>query len=678
VTEGQFEQAPWRHGEEVASYEYHDAEGGHVYTIRRYEHPEHGWKTFRPYLPGKRRAGLGKQERVLYRLPKVIEQVDDGETVFVVEGEKDVHSLEEHGLVATTSGSTSTWKDRYSDRLADAGVVVIPDNDEPGMDYAKDVAGGCYEEAKWVRVVELDDVPTDGGDVTDWFARGHDKDELEELVQATEEWEPLNDEVGEEVETASLPDPPEEQADHFWFYDSDAGRYKVDRTAFIEFLQVHGFGKFYAESDRDSMLVRVTDNIVERTSREKIKDFTLQYVQGLQLENEAEVVDALLRGANVYFSEALFEFLSPLDLNFHRDTAEKGFFYYQNGFVEVTAEGYELHPYSEMSGVIWKDQIVERDFKDLSGSDIDEWDWALHLANVAGHEKQRRDAIWSALGYLQHGYKDPAVTKAVVFMDEEDSEVEDGRTGKSLTAKALQKTKSVVRVDGRNFSFDSRFAFQEVQLDHEVVDFNDVHERFPFGRLFSVITDDMPVEPKNQDRFTIPFEDSPKFILSTNYVIEGRGASFEDRTFQIEFADYYGPDHTPEDEFGRRLFDDWDAEEWRRFDNIMVGCVAHYLKHGLVEYEHVNVAHRRLKQQTCPDFAQWAVGFIEQGREYEKDALWRTFREAYEPDYEDLSKRKFGYWLSDFARIHELDKDERRPRQGGQRVPYITFRPNNR
>jgi hypothetical protein len=110
----------------------------------------------------------------------------------------------------------------------------------------------------------------------------------------------------------------------------------------------------------------------------------------------------------------------------------------------------------------------------------------------------------------------------------------------------------------------------------------------------------------------------------------------------------------------------------------MVGCVAHYLKHGLVEYEHVNVAHRRLKQQTCPDFAQWAVGFIEQGREYEKDALWRTFREAYEPDYEDLSKRKFGYWLSDFARIHELDKDERRPRQGGQRVPYITFRPNNR
>jgi hypothetical protein len=498
---------------------------------------------------------------------------------------------------------------------------------------------------------------------------------LEGLIQSTEKWTPENDDQNER-QPASIPHSSSEQPDHFWFYDEDAGRYKVDRAAFRGFLVDHGFGKFYGESDQDSMLVRVTDNIVERTSREKIKDFTLQHVHGLGLDNETEVVDCLLRGANVYFSEALFEFLPPLDLEFHRDTAEKAFFYYRNGFVEVTADGYELRPYSELSGVIWKDQIVDREFEELDGPEVQESDWAKHLENIAGHEEQRHAAVWSALGYLQHGYKDPAVTKAVIFMDEEDSEVEDGRTGKSLTAKALQKTQSVVRVDGRNFSFDSRFAFQEVQLDHEVVDFNDVRERFPFGRLFSVITDDMPVEPKGQDRFTIPFEDSPKFVLSTNYVIEGRGASFEDRTFQIEFADYYGPEHTPEDEFDRRLFDGWGQDEWARFDNIMVGCVAHYLQYGLVDYEHVNVDYRRLKQQTCPDFAEWATGFIEQGREYEKDALWRTFREAYEPDYEDLKKRKFGYWLSDFARINNLEKKVRRPRKDGKRVPFITFRSN--
>jgi hypothetical protein len=265
------------------------------------------------------------------------------------------------------------------------------------------------------------------------------------------------------------------------------------------------------------------------------------------------------------------------------------------------------------------------------------------------------------------------VTKAVIFMDEKVTDVAEGRTGKSLTSEALQYTCSHLRVDGRNFSFDSRFAFQEVSLDTQVIDFNDARERFPFERLFSLITDDFPVERKGRDRVTIPFQDSPKFLLSTNYVIEGNGASFDDRTHQVEFADYYGTEHTPIDEFGHRLFDGWGEQEWARFDNIMVGCVSHYLEHGLVGYEQVNVDYRQLKQSTCPDFAEWALDFIESGREYEKEALWRTFREDYAPDYDDLSKRKFGYWLADFARIYDLEKTESKRRANGSRSRYVTF-----
>ncbi|CBH22707.1 conserved hypothetical protein containing phage/plasmid primase P4, C-terminal domain (plasmid) [Salinibacter ruber M8] len=203
VTEEQFERAPWKHGEEIAAYEYHNADGAHVYTIRRYEHQGHGWKSFRPYLPGKQRAGLGKQNRVLYRLPQVIEQANEGRVVFIVEGEKDVHTLEEHGFTATTSGSTSSWKDRYSDRLSGARVVIVPDNDKPGTEYAHEVAESCHEDAKWVRIVELSDVPANGGDVTDWFARGHDEGELEDLILSTEKWDPASSAQPEETPTDS-------------------------------------------------------------------------------------------------------------------------------------------------------------------------------------------------------------------------------------------------------------------------------------------------------------------------------------------------------------------------------------------------------------------------------------------------------------------------------------------
>jgi Uncharacterized conserved protein len=57
----------------------------------------------------------------------------------------------------------------------------------------------------------------------------------------------------------------------FWYVDDKQGKVKIDRASLIRFLESHGFGKLYAESDLDSMLVRVQDSIVRPTSRERIK-----------------------------------------------------------------------------------------------------------------------------------------------------------------------------------------------------------------------------------------------------------------------------------------------------------------------------------------------------------------------------------------------------------------------
>jgi len=666
---------------EAAVYPYHDRNEELAFEVVRYEpepgHPARGEKTFRQRDPDGSFGVSG--ERELYRLPAVLKAIQKDEPVFIVEGEKDVHTLEDWGFTATCNPmGAGKWRDRYTEALEGAQTIIIPDNDDEGWEHARSVAEQLLEMADSVRIVDLPDVPTKG-DVTDWARADGTAEKLKQLVNDTAPFE-------------LAPNGHSPAVDVFWYVDENKGKVKINRSRMIRFLEDRGFGKLYSESDLESMLVRVQNSVIRRTSTERIKDFVLSYVRGIDDDDGLplgssssgsmrrhgqfsanDVADALLRGANVYFSTALFEFLSPLQLNFHRDSPSASFFYFQNGFVEVTADGFDLHPYSEMDGVIWKDQIIDRDFIDLTDREPAGWDWHEHLRNVAGREFQRHNALCTALGYLQHGYKDPAVTKAVIFMDEKDSDVEEGRTGKSLTAKALQHTCSTLRLDGRNFSFDSRFAFQEVRLDTQVVDFNDVRKRFPFERLFSLITDDFPVERKGQERVTISFEDSPKFLLSTNYVIEGKGASFDDRTFQIEFADHYSTEHSPEDEFGHRLFEDWGEEQWAQFDNVMMACVRQYLHDGLAGYEHVNVNFRQLKQGTCPDFAEWAVSFIEPEREYHKDALWRTFREAYSPDYEDLTKRKFGYWLSDFAKVYNLDKNQSKRRSDDGRKRYVTF-----
>jgi len=122
-----------------------------------------------------------------------------------------------------------------------------------------------------------------------------------------------------------------------------------------------------------------------------------------------------------------------------------------------------------------------------------------------------------------------------------------------------------------------------------------------------------------------------------------------------------------------RFFDEWDEKQWSAFDNIMLACVRSYLRDGLQSYEHVNLQHRKLKQETCPDFAEWAVDFFELGREYDRRGLWRSFKKAYDPDYEDLHNNKFGHWLSSYCRIYRLEKDTRHRRSDGKRKPYVTL-----
>ena len=114
---------------------------------------------------------------VLYRLPRVLEAVREDKTIFVVEGEKDVHRLEREGLTATTNPmGAGKWRDDFADMLAGADLKIIPDNDIPGREHARKVAKSLQGKARDVQVVELPGLPAD--DVSDWFDGGGTAEQL--------------------------------------------------------------------------------------------------------------------------------------------------------------------------------------------------------------------------------------------------------------------------------------------------------------------------------------------------------------------------------------------------------------------------------------------------------------------------------------------------------------------
>ena len=73
-------------------------------------------------------------EPVLYRLPELRQGIDNGETIFICEGEKDADNLTALGFIATTPPmGAGKWRNTYTENLKGChGVVVVADKDDPG------------------------------------------------------------------------------------------------------------------------------------------------------------------------------------------------------------------------------------------------------------------------------------------------------------------------------------------------------------------------------------------------------------------------------------------------------------------------------------------------------------------------------------------------------------------
>ncbi|MDB5542851.1 MAG: hypothetical protein JWQ89_4578, partial [Devosia sp.] len=171
-----------RQGRIVATYPYVDETGELLYEVVRWN-PK-GFTQRRPDGRGGYEWTIKGVRRVLYRLPQ-LRNADPSRPVFLVEGEKDVHCLEAHGYVATTSAqgadSWSKGEGAYEEELAGRHVVILPDNDEDGDKYATEVASSLSGIATSCRIVRLPGL-SPKGDISEWFDLGHTTDELDELV----------------------------------------------------------------------------------------------------------------------------------------------------------------------------------------------------------------------------------------------------------------------------------------------------------------------------------------------------------------------------------------------------------------------------------------------------------------------------------------------------------------
>lgn len=215
----------------------------------------------------------------------------------------------------------------------------------------------------------------------------------------------------------------------------------------------------------------------------------------------------------------------------------------------------------------------------------------------------------TAIGYMVHSYRDPAVAKAIIAMDGQLSEVGDsnGRSGKSLLGMAMEQIMPTVYIGAKAKKLtDDQFLFEEVTEKTECVFLDDVRANLDFEFFFPAITGKMKVNAKGVGRWTIPREKTPKFYISTNHAINGDSSSFRDRQFCIAFSDYYNDKHKPVDDFGVLFFEEWDETQWNLFYNLVATSLQLYFRYGLVQAPGRDLELRRLRQQMGEDFLTWA------------------------------------------------------------------------
>lgn len=423
----------------------------------------------------------------------------------------------------------------------------------------------------------------------------------------------------------------------------------INPFKFKSFLEENGFNKYYPEGGDTPLFVRHEQNIVNTTSIEKIKDFVLNHL----VKKEQWSVWNYVAKSSILFSEKYLNMLDSIALKMLQDTKHVCYLYFKNGVVKIGKKKVEFLSYIQVDGFVWQKHIIDRDY--VYSDDVSN-DFKDLVSKVSNEDETRLKSLENTIGYLMHSFKDKTDQKAIILNDQEINDDPNGGSGKSLMLTALSYFKKMVQIDGKTFDPNqSQFVYQRVDVDTQVLAFDDVKKNFNFEQLFSLVSGGITVNKKNKDEIFIPFDRSPKIIITTNYVINGSGGSHDRRRHEVEFFQYFSSNRSPLDEYGRLLFDGWNESDWIAFDNYMIQNVKKFLNEGLTKTVSINAEVKRFIQQTSKDFYDW----IEEGnlqknaKMYTTDTV-RLFQSEYKSN-EFLNNRTFLNWVNKYCLLNKYE-----------------------
>ncbi len=279
----------------------------------------------------------------------------------------------------------------------------------------------------------------------------------------------------------------------------------------------------------------------------------------------------------------------------------------------------ELEDSMEFVGEQEKEEYRAKHKFDIEGPLLDKSEIAEQMQNLI-------NKIF-VVGYMMHRYKSPSRPWAPMAMDNkigEDNQC-NGRSGKSFMFKALSYFRKTVKLSGRNVELTKNpHWLDQVSKHTDMLIVDDCDRYLQLGPFYDIITSDMTINPKNNQSFTVPFEDSPKLVFTTNYVPDNFDPSTEARLLYTINSDYYHErtedndykeSRSIRDDFGFDLFSKtYGDDRWNADINFILQATRFYLslcgQSVKIQPPMGNIIKRKYLQDMGGLFAEWAASYF--------------------------------------------------------------------
>jgi len=447
-------------------------------------------------------------------------------------------------------------------------------------------------------------------------------------------------------------------------------QYKYDYLQVNDFLKSHGFGRM--DLDRNDVItsasvqkfVKVDGHLIRESTPVQIKDYVIDYTRDLnhiEHHEKKNILRMLYQASEQYFGENKLRNMYVLTEDMYDPRPDEQILIFKSKYWRITGAQVTEHPLEELPAKFWAEKQIQWDPElipealDISITDgkfhlqvsrivreSDMWRYLWNTSNfhwrdeyeeikdpetglityrkmIEQHSPDKiQDTIDNvvpkliAMGYLTTDYINYANMKAIICMDNTETEVgkSKGGSGKSIFGNQFTHWKTVYRIDGKKKDLENdSFLYDGMDHTTDLIFFDDCRVNLDFETFFSQITAGITVNSKGQRRFNL----SPrKMIFNTNHSLWGRDDSTRRRQYVLTFSDYYNINRTPYTEFGKQMFFEWEYDDYNLYFNIMAHAIQANLRYGLKHtIPGTDVLRRSLRQVIGEDLLDWAEFYFD-------------------------------------------------------------------